>query len=79
MNKEYIEYLHNSGKMPDRYYNQLNGKSAQENYNAYKIKQRKQIAERREQQAEINAQIEQDLPPLVEKALSEIFAGFDKN
>lgn len=30
--QELIEYLHNSGKMPDIYYYQVNGKSAEENY-----------------------------------------------
>lgn len=31
--KEQIEYLHDSGKMPDRVYYQQNGATAQENYN----------------------------------------------
>lgn len=30
---EYIEYLHKRGLLPDRYYYQINGHSAQENYN----------------------------------------------
>lgn len=32
MNKREIEYYHNSGKMPDWAYYQVNGKSAEENY-----------------------------------------------
>ena len=36
-----IEELHESGKMPTRYYNQLNRKSAQENYNKLLIKRQK--------------------------------------
>ena len=28
----YIDYLYESGDLPERYYNQLNGKTAQENY-----------------------------------------------
>ncbi len=32
--KEMIEYLHDTGKMPDWVYYQQNGKSLQENYNA---------------------------------------------
>ena len=32
------EYYHSTGQLPDIYYNQLNGKSAQENYNNQKIK-----------------------------------------
>ena len=39
-----IEFYHNNRKIPDRYYNQLNGKSAQENYNAFKQKQRAWLA-----------------------------------
>ena len=31
-NKEQIEYLHDSGKMPDWAYYQQNGATAQENY-----------------------------------------------
>ena len=37
--QELIEYYYNSGKMPLNYYNQLNGKTAQENYAAI-LKQR---------------------------------------
>ena len=33
-----IEYYYSTGQLPDIYYNQLNGKSAQENYNNQKIK-----------------------------------------
>ena len=29
-----LEYYHRTGKCPDRYYNQLNGKTADENYQA---------------------------------------------
>ena len=32
-----IEYYYQSGQMPIRYYNQLNGKTAQENYQNLKI------------------------------------------
>lgn len=32
MDKQMIEYYHDNGYLPDRYYYQLNGKSAQENY-----------------------------------------------
>lgn len=39
MDKQLLEYLHQTEQIPDRYYNQLNGKSAQENYIAYRKKQ----------------------------------------
>jgi hypothetical protein len=38
MNKEEIEYYHSIGLMPDRYYNQLNGRTADENYREYRNK-----------------------------------------
>ena len=40
-----VEFLHNSGKMPDRYYYQLNGKSAEENYIEQKRKNQARIKE----------------------------------
>lgn len=42
---EQIEYYHDSGKIPDWIYYQINGKSAQENYNIQKRKQQKEIME----------------------------------
>ena len=36
-----IDDLHASGKLPTRYYNQMNGKSAQENYRHYKMSRHK--------------------------------------
>lgn len=36
-----IDDLHASGYLPTRYYNQMNGKSAQENYKRYKISRHK--------------------------------------
>lgn len=41
--KEQIEYLHNTGKMPDWVYYQQNGASAQENYNRQKLEQRQRM------------------------------------
>ena len=32
-NKKMTKMFYDMGKMPERYYNQLNGKNAQENYN----------------------------------------------
>ncbi len=36
-----IEDLHESGYLPTRYYNQMNGKTAQENYRRIKMSRRK--------------------------------------
>lgn len=43
-----LEYYHKTGKCPDRYYNQLNGKTAQENYNAMLERRREYLRERME-------------------------------
>lgn len=38
MDKELLEYYHNEGQIPDKYYYQLNGKSQDENYRDIKRK-----------------------------------------
>ena len=43
--KEQIEYLHNTGKMPDWVYYQQNGASAQENYNRQQLEQRQRMTQ----------------------------------
>lgn len=84
--KEIIEYLHDTGKMPDWIYYQQNGKSIQENYTAQKLKQQKQIEElldnrrRREEEAraekELEAEIEKKVSDTVENALEELLKQF---
>ncbi len=37
-----IEQLYNEGKLPDRYYNQLNNKTATENYKNQKEKEKEE-------------------------------------
>lgn len=83
--KEMIEYLHDTGKMPDWIYYQQNGKS-QENYTAQKRKQYKQIEEllndrrRREEEAKaekkLEAEIEKKVSETVENALEELLKEF---
>ena len=36
-----VDYLYESGYLPERYYNQLNGKTAQENYKRLKMNGKK--------------------------------------
>lgn len=84
--KEMIEYLHDTGKMPDWIYYQQNGKSLQENYTAQKLKQQKQIEKllndrrRREEEAraekELEAEIEKKVSETVENALEELLKEF---
>ena len=41
--KNFIEIARQRGKCPDRYYYQLNGKSAQENYNEIILERQQQF------------------------------------
>ena len=85
---EQIEYYHDSGKIPDLIYYQINGMSAQENYNIQKRKQQKEIMEqlqtrrRREQEAkeqrELEAEIERKACEMAEKAIEDILKDFLK-
>lgn len=70
-NKEQIEYLHSIGKMPTRYYNQLNGKTAQENYNQHKRDRQKQEIPK-ETEEEIEKQVFETVENAVDKALAEL-------
>ena len=56
MDKDILEFLYNSGKMPFRYYAQQNDKSPQENY-----KLSKQIIHERLNQQEAEKQIKEQV------------------
>lgn len=61
------EELYQSGKMPLRYYNQLNGKSITENYKAcMKEIQEKYISKK---------ELEEEISQIIEDKLQEIFKG----
>lgn len=57
-----IELYYEIGKMPDRYYNQLNGKTAAENYKRIK----------NERKIDLSAEIKNDLKLTIENALADI-------
>jgi hypothetical protein len=65
-----IEHLHEIGKLPERYYNQLNGKTAQENYNRIRLSKKKK------NDSFILSFIEGMLSATVKAALDEIFKEF---
>ena len=73
--KEQIEYLHDSGKMPDWAYYQQNGATAQENYNrkiqAFRNRLRDKQQEE-QQQKEIEKQIEDKLEKILEDLLNDL-------
>lgn len=80
MDKSLVEYYHNTGQMPDRIYNQVNGKSAFENY-ADMVNKRQVDNKRSQQQQEaleeyITKLIEQRLEECLEKALANVFKDF---
>ena len=81
---EEIEYLHDTGKMPDWIYYQMNGKTLQENYNSIVRKREVEFykklkeQERQKQQKELEAEIEKQAEKAIEKALEELLKDFGK-
>lgn len=75
MDKQMIEYYHDNGLMPDWWYYQVNGKSAEENYidivNKRYRKYRDEVSLKREQE-ELEKQAEEELEKTLEKALDDI-------
>ena len=65
-----IEELHESGKMPDWVYYQLNGKTAQENYRKIQLKRQKQ------NESIMLSMIEKTLKAVVKTALDDLFKNF---
>ena len=80
MDKEMIEYYHDNGLMPDWWYYQINGKSAEDNYNEQMAKIRakllKQYKESKEE-SRLEKEIEAKLEVTLEKALNDILKGFN--
>lgn len=73
--KEQIEYLHDSGKMPDWAYYQQNGATAQENYNRQMQAFRNRLRDKQQeeqQQKEIEKQIEDKLEKILEDLLNDL-------
>ena len=68
--KEQIEYLHNTGKMPDWAYYQQNGGSAQENYNRQKIEQRQRITQKLQEK-----ELEEIIMKKIETMLEDLFSN----
>jgi hypothetical protein len=75
-----IERLHDRGLMPDWWYYQVNGKSAEENFNAqHKKMMEEYMAREREQEQKaaiekyVNEVLEKNLEKCLEKALGSLF------
>ena len=72
MNQEYLEYLHESGKMPSWAYYQQNGKSAQHNYNEQREKMLGEFSARVYIDKE---ETEKELKETVENVLDDLLKG----
>ena len=73
--KDFIEFWHNEGSMPDFVYYQLNGKSPFQNY----LEQKRKMQDKFEQRKKlenlenmVQAEVEKELQPTLEKALGQI-------
>ena len=70
--KEQVEYLHNTGKMPDWAYYQQNGNGITENYREQKAKIYREIRQdtvQKLQETGIEKYIEEDISNIIQKAL----------
>ncbi len=70
--KEQIEFLHNTGKMPDWAYYRQNRNSIAENYREQKAKIYREIRQdtvQKLQETEIEKYIEEDISNIIQKAL----------
>lgn len=76
-----LEYYHNTGKCPHWAYYQLNGKTAQENYNAIGARRHAYFQELLNQErleALVEKEVADRLEDTVADTLEDIFAGFGK-
>ena len=77
-----LEYYHTTGKCPDWAYYQLNGKTAQENYQEQKQRRHKALQDaldqRRREEELIQKEVQERLEETVAAALEDIFKGFMK-
>ena len=76
LTKEQIEYLHDSGLMPDMYYYQINGKSFQENYisiHRQRQQEYKKLLVERQQQKELEKQLDTAIEEAIDKAFGKLF------
>lgn len=84
MEKEMIEYYHDNGLMPDWWYYQVNGKSAEENYLDMVKKRDRRMREeyqrqieREQMKKELEKDLESKLEVTLEKALNELLKDFN--
>lgn len=70
--KNFIEIARQRGKCPDRYYYQLNGKSAQQNYVEQKKKKINDTKEDYETRQHIDEVVKQQVDRMAETILKEI-------
>ena len=75
-----IEYYHDRGLMPDWWYYQVNGKTAEENYidmvNRRSLKFRDEML-REEEKKELEKELEAKLEETLEKVLNDLLKDFN--
>ena len=71
--KEQIEYLHNIGKMPDCYYYQVNGNTAEQNY----VLQQNNRLYKRKMQKDIEKELNDIIGDLLNSILENESKDFD--
>lgn len=79
MDLKEIEYYHDRGLMPDWFYYQVNGKSAEENYEAQKRKmdEKYRAAElEKQKQKELEEQVSTMVEKALEKTLGKLLKDF---
>ena len=62
-----VEYLHNTGAMPDWAYYQQNGRDINENFSSIMLKDQMKRQQEREIEQLVNAKVEQALKNVLEK------------
>ena len=80
MDKQMIEYYHDTGLMPDWWYYQVNGKSATENYLDIVSKRDRQLREemlREQEKKELEKELEAKLEETLEKVLNDLLKDFN--
>lgn len=79
--QEYIERAYRDGNMPDWVYYQLNGKTAQENYNDICRRRAEETLKRQEEKDALDAlekEAEEQLEKVLEKSLDDLLKDFGK-
>ena len=82
MDNSLLEYYHNIGKIPDKYYYQMNGRSMAENFREQLVKRQqaaRRVKQEKQEQEELNQRLEKLLEEKLEKALEDVLGNLKLN